>query len=79
MDPAEAEAKSKTGELAGMGCEAHESKFAARQERQTSKRKAYGEARKLKKVRKTESKAILRDQAQARLDEEEELSGGIRA
>jgi len=83
MDPTEAEAKSKTGELAGMGCEAHESKVAARQERQSLKRKAFGEAKKLRKVRKTESKAILREQAHARgrRDEEEEeaLSNGIKA
>ena len=83
MDPTEAETKSKSGELVGMGCEAHESKFSARQERQSLKRKAFGEAKKLRKVRKVESKAILREQAEIKeqrdAEEEEALSNGIQA
>jgi tRNA-dihydrouridine synthase 1 len=81
MDPIEAETKSKTGELVGMGCEAHESKFSARQERQSLKRKAFGEAKKLRKVRKVESAAILRqvEVKQPDTDEGEALSNGLHA
>lgn len=53
MDPDEAKRKSATGQLEGLGCEAHESKVRAKIDRAAEKRKYKAEAKELGKKRKT--------------------------
>jgi len=59
MDPDQAAKEAIAGGLVGMGCEAHESKVAAKLERLVEKRKHRAEARKVGKVRKVEGRSLM--------------------
>ncbi|ORY23536.1 hypothetical protein BCR39DRAFT_549079 [Naematelia encephala] len=59
MDPIQAGKEAAGGGLVGNGCEAHEQKVAARQERLEAKRKNRQESRQANKIRKVEQKAKL--------------------
>ena len=61
MDPQVAAEKSVKGELAGMGCEAHEAKYLAKQEKASLKRKSREDTKAFKKLRRAE----LRDSQKA--------------
>lgn len=58
MDPYAAAEQSKHGKLVGQGCEAHEAKVQARNEKVQLKRKAKEQGKQRKKMKKQEAKLV---------------------